>query len=131
MRAKGAEEQDATTRFDEEVGSKVTREGRGCDERCQPDETSEKCKGNGRRGRGEHRSKGRAGEQGVQQVENMMMDECGKNLVMKSEEEDEENRQDVRKIIERLMKREGREDEEQRVRRSEVKRRRGTRSTAT
>ena len=118
VRAKGAEEQDATTRFDEEVGSKVTREGRGCDERCQPDETSEQGKGKGRRGRGEHRIEGR--EKGVQQVENMMMDEGGKNLrVMKGEEEGEKNRQEVRKIIERLMKRERQEDEEQRVRRSE------------
>ena len=61
------------------------------------DETRrDKGKGNG--GKGEHEGKGGAGSKGRQQVENTVMDEDqGNTGVMRSEEEEENHKEDVRK----------------------------------
>ena len=70
---------------------------RGRDERCRADETR-KGNGKGNGGKGEHEGKGGAGSKGRQQVENSLMDEDeGNTGAMRSEEEEENHREDVRK----------------------------------
>ena len=75
--------------------------GRG-DERCRTDETSKKGKGKGNGGKGEHEGKGGVGRKGMQQVENLVMDEIQENhredvrkffKMMQEEEEDQEGQQ--------------------------------------
>ena len=93
----------------EEVRSGRGRVGlvRGGENRCQADETR-KGKGKGNEGKGEHEGKGGgAGSKGRQQVENSVMDEDqGKTGVMRNEEEEENHREDVRKLVEMMQKRE-------------------------
>ena len=90
---------------------------RGRDERCRADETR-KGKGKGNGGKGEHESKGKgAGSKGTQLVENLVMDEDQDNMrAMKSGQEEEEHREDVRKLVETMQK----EDEEQEEQRGRV-----------
>ena len=83
------------------------------DERCRADETSRKGKGKGNGGMGEHGSKGGAGSKGRQQVENSVMDEDqGNTGVMRSEEEEENHREDVRKSVEMMQKEEDAQEEQ-------------------
>ena len=83
----------------------------GGDERCRADETR-KGKGKGNGGKGEHEGKGGAGSKGRQQVENPVMDEDqGNTGVMKSEEEEEKHRVDVRKLVEMMQKEEVEKEE--------------------
>ena len=85
---------------------------RGKDERCRADETR-KGKGKGNGGKGEHEGKGGAGSKGRQQVKNPVMDEDQWNTgVMRSEEEEENHREDVRKLVEWMQKEEEVEKEE-------------------
>ena len=57
--------------------------------------------------RGEHESKGGAGSKGRQQVENSGMDEAqGNTGPMRSEEEEENHLEDVRKLVEMMQKKE-------------------------
>ena len=81
------------------------------------DETSRKGKGKGNGGKGEHEGKGGGfGRKGTQQVENSVMDEGqGNTGAMRSVEEEEDHREDVRKLVEMLQKEEE-EQEEQRDR---------------
>ena len=80
---------------------------RGGDERCRADETSRKGKGKGNGSKGEHEGKGGAGSKGRQQVENSVMDEDQRNTgVMRSEEEEENHKEDVRKLLEMVEKEE-------------------------
>ena len=81
---------------------------RGGDERCRADEISRKGKGKGNGGKGEHDGKtGGAGSKGRQQVENLVMDEDqGNTGVMRTEEDQENHREDVRKLVEMMQKEE-------------------------
>ena len=78
------------------------RAGRGSSglvDRCRADETR-KGKGKGNGGKCEHEGKGGAGSKGRQQVENSVMDEDqGNSGAMRSEEEEENHREDVRKLV--------------------------------
>ena len=77
---------------------------RGGDERCRADETR-KGKGKGNGGKGEHEGKGGLGSKERQQVENSVTDEDqGNTGVMRSEEEEENHREDVRKLVEMMQK---------------------------
>ena len=102
----------------EEVRSGRGRVGlvRGGEDRYRVDETR-KGKGKGNGGKGEHEGKGGGvGRKGIQQVENLVMDEIQENTrVMKSEEKEEDHREDVRKLVE-MMQKEDEEQEEQRGR---------------
>ena len=86
---------------------------RGGDEKCRADETSRKGKGKGNRGKGEHDGKaGGAGSKGRQQVENLVMDEDqGNTGVMRREEDQENHREDVRKLVEMMQKEEVEQEE--------------------
>ena len=78
----------------------------GGDERCQADETK-KGKGKGNGGKGEHEGKGGSGSKGGHQVENSVIDEDQRNTgAMRSEEEEENHREDVRKLVEMMQKKE-------------------------
>ena len=58
-------------------------------------------------GKGEHEGKGGVGSKGRQQVENSVMDEDQENTgTMRSEEEEENHREDVRKLVEMMQKEE-------------------------
>ena len=73
---------------------------RGGDERCRADETR-KGKGKGNGGKGEHEGKGGGvGRKGTQQVENLVMDE-----------DQENHREDVRKLVEMMQKEEVEKEE--------------------
>ena len=64
-----------------------------------------KSKGKGHGGKGEHWSKGGARSKGRHQVENSVMDDVqGNTGVMRSEEEEENHREDVRKLVEMMQK---------------------------
>ena len=86
---------------------------RGGDEKCRADETSRKGKGKGNGGKGEHDGKtGGAGSKGRQQVENLVMDEDqGNTGVMRREEDQENHREDVRKLVEMMQKEEVEQEE--------------------
>ena len=86
---------------------------RGGDEKCRVDETSRKGKGKGNGGKGEHDGKaGGAGSKGRQQVENLVMDEDqGNTGVMRREEDQENHREDVRKLVEMMLKEEVEQEE--------------------
>ena len=115
----GEEEETKETRAESTDEPKVmgrmteVRTGRGSadlvqggDERCRADETR-KGKGKGNGGKGEHEGKGGAGSKGRQQVENSVMDEeQGNTGTMRSEEEEENHRKDVRKLVEMMQKKE-------------------------
>ena len=78
----------------------------GGDERCQADETR-KGKGKGNGGKVEHEGKRGAGSKGRQQVENSVIDEDqGNTGAIRSEEEEENHREDVRKLVEMMQKEE-------------------------
>ena len=78
---------------------------RGGEGKHRTDETSRKGKGKGSEGKGEHGSKGGAGSNGRQQVENLVVDGVRENMrAMKSEEEEENHREDVRKLVEMMQK---------------------------
>ena len=78
----------------------------GRDERCRADETR-KGKGKGNGGKGEHEGKRGAGSKGRQQVENSVIDEDqGNTGAMRNEEEEENHREDVRKLVEMMQKKE-------------------------
>ena len=106
MQAQNTDEEDVMSGLEE------LRTGRGSaglvrvgDERCKTDETSRKGKGKGNGGKGEHGSKRRVGSKGAQQVENLVMDEDQENMrAMTSEEEEENHKEDVRKLIEMVQK---------------------------
>ena len=88
---------------------------RGRDE-CRTDEFSRKGKGKGNGGKGEHGSKGGAGSKGTQKVENLVIDEDQENMrVTKNEEEEENHKEDARKLVEMTQTEEA-EQEEQRGR---------------
>ena len=85
---------------------------RGRDERCHTDETSRKGKGKGNGRKSEHGSKGGARSKGTQQVENSVTDEDQGNMrAMQSEEEEEDHRKDVRKLVEMMRKEEAEREE--------------------
>ena len=85
-------------------------------ERCLTNETHRKRKGKCNGGKGEHGSKGRVGSKGAQHVENSVTDEDQENMrAMTSEEEEENHKEDVRKLVE-MMQKEEMEQEKQRGR---------------
>ena len=89
---------------------------KGRDKKCLTNETCRKGKGKGDEGKGEHGCKGGAGNKGTLHVENLVVDEDQENMrAMKSEEEEENHKEDVRKFVEMIQK-EGKEQEEQRDR---------------
>ena len=125
-RAQRPGEQDVMSGSAEETKGAATRTGRrsaglirGEDERCRTDEASNirKGKGKGNGGTGEHGEKGQAGRKGAPQVGNLVMkeDEAQQNVrTMKNEEEEEENWQDLRKMVVEMRKdEEEKEHEEQ------------------
>ena len=74
-------------------------------ERCLTNETHRKGKGKGNGGKGEHGSKGRVGSKGAQLVENIVMDEDQENMrATKNEEEEEDQKEDARKLVETAQK---------------------------
>ena len=89
-------------RFDEE---EQLEEMRTEEDRYRADETR-KGKGKGNGGKGEHEGKGGGvGSEGTQLVENLVIDEDQENMkAMKSEEEEEDHREDVRKLLEMMQK---------------------------
>ena len=79
---------------------------RGREDRHWADETR-KGKGKGNGGKGEHEGKGGVGSKGRQQVENSVTDEDqGNTGAMRNEEEEENHREDVRKLVEMMQKKE-------------------------
>ena len=80
------------------------------------DETRRKGKGKGNGGKGEHEGKGGGfGRKGTQQVEKSVMDEDQGNTGAMRSVEEEDHREDVRKLVEMMLKEEE-EQEEQRGR---------------
>ena len=106
-RAESTDEQKVmgrTTEVQTGRGSAVLVQGRG--ERCRADATR-KGKGKGNGGKGEHEGIGGAGSKGRQQVENSAIDEDqGNTGAMRNEEEEENHREDVRKLVEMMQKKE-------------------------
>ena len=63
--------------------------------------------GQGNGGKGEHEGKGGAGSKGRQQVENSVIDEDpGNTGAIRSEEDEENHREDVRKLVEMMQMKE-------------------------
>ena len=83
-------------------------------------ELEEKAKEKGTEEKESMEEKGQTWRKGAQQVENIVMDEVQENTrMMNSVEEEEENRQDVRKIVERMWREEEEEENRQDVREDE------------
>ena len=79
----------------------------GRDEKCLTNKTHSKGKGKGNGGKGEHGRKGGAGNKGTLHVENSVTDEDQENVrAMTSEEEEENHKEDVWKLVEMVQKEE-------------------------
>ena len=86
---------------------------RGGDERCWADGSSRKGKRKDKGEKGEHGCKGGAESKGTQQVENLAMDEDQENVrAMKSKEEEESHKEDVRKLVEMMQKEEAEQEQQ-------------------
>ena len=112
-RAKNTDEPEVTGRVaDARTGPGSASLVRGGDARHWADESNRKGKGKGNGGKGEHGSKGGTGSKGTQQVENFVMDEDqGNTGVMRREEDQENHREDVRKLVEMMQKEEVEQEE--------------------